>query len=565
MSGATGAAPVEAKREPRTGPGVRRCLGFFAGYLLVSIWLWRSLVPHLATHAISGGLLDPGIFIWWLRWTPYALSHGLNPFRSTFLDAPSGVSAMWNTSVLPLGVLFAPVTLLFGAVVSFNLACILGPPLSAWTAWLWLRRHVPDAPAAVGGLVFGFSRFVIGQSHSGHLMFTWLFLLPVILMLVEDLLWRAPRPLWPRAPLLGLAVAVQFLIGSEALLILSLGVAGMVLLLAMRYPQAALRRLRILAPAAAVAVGVSLLLCAWPVVEQFGGHRAIDQPVQRLGVYGSRLPGWPLLVLIAVTVVILFRRPGVLIAAAAIVVSAAFQTRESRWHLAGHSITAPFRLLQDHVKITQDILPGRFAVLMWLAIAWLLAVALDAAMTRVRETRLSRCTAILPVFAAAVGLMLLVAGHEPTTNHLTTVPPLFETSLRKTIPNGSTVMLAPMATVGDDAAQLWQVEAGMRFRQLGGYMLHPIGRSGVPTFFPPADTLTRLFGINRQTGRPYGGPLTAAMLDGARAELRAAGVSMVIVGPSRYGEPTHLRIAEQLLGRPPDRRVGGVSIWEVSR
>src|SRR5207253_2850314 len=131
--------------------------------------------------------------------------------------------------------------------------CILGPPLSAWTAWLWLRRHVHDGPAAAGGLVFGFSRFVIGQSHSGHLMFTWLFLLPVILMLVEDLLWRSPRPLWPRAPLLGLAVALQFLIGSEALLILSLGVAGMVLLLALSNRQIARRRLRVMVPAAAAA------------------------------------------------------------------------------------------------------------------------------------------------------------------------------------------------------------------------------------------------------------------------------------------------------------------------
>ena len=31
--------------------------------------------------------------------------------------------------------------------------------------------------------------------------------------------------------------------------------------------------------------------------------------------------------------------------------------------------------------MTRNILPGRFAILMWLAIAWLLAVALDTAMT----------------------------------------------------------------------------------------------------------------------------------------------------------------------------------------
>ena len=79
--------------------------------------------------------------------------------------------------------------------------------------------------------MFGFSPFVIAHSNGGHLNFTWLFLLPVILMLVEDLLWRAERPLWPQAPLLGLVIAVQLFIGSEALFICSLGCAAVALVI----------------------------------------------------------------------------------------------------------------------------------------------------------------------------------------------------------------------------------------------------------------------------------------------------------------------------------------------
>src|SRR6476659_1716908 len=246
----------EVLRSPR-----RRSLGVLACYLFLSVCLWRSLVPHLATHALGGGRLDPGIFIWWFEWSAYAVTHAMNPLRSTYLDAPIGVSAMWNTSVPALGLVFAPITLTLGAVVSFNVACILGPPLSAWTAWLWLRRHVHDAAAAVGGLVFGFSPFVIGQARAGHLMFTWLFLVPIILMLVEDLLWRSPRPLWPAAPLLGVVVAAQLLIGSEALLIVVLGCTFLGVALAVSNPRAAWNRLRVLAPAVAVAVGLSALLC----------------------------------------------------------------------------------------------------------------------------------------------------------------------------------------------------------------------------------------------------------------------------------------------------------------
>lgn len=36
-------------------------LGLLCGYVLVSVWLWRSLEPHLATHALGSGPTDPGL------------------------------------------------------------------------------------------------------------------------------------------------------------------------------------------------------------------------------------------------------------------------------------------------------------------------------------------------------------------------------------------------------------------------------------------------------------------------------------------------------------------------
>ena len=323
----------------------RRAFAILGGYLVLSLWMWRHLLPHLSSHTLSGGLADPGMFIWWLKWTPYALTHGLNPLHTNYIDAPTGVSALWNTSTVSLGLLFAPVTLAFGAVVSFNLALILGPPLSAWTAWLWLRRHVRDAPAVVGGLVFGFSPFVIDQSHAGHLNLTWLCLIPVILILLEDLLWRSARPLWPTAPLLGLVVALQLLTSSEMLLVLTLGCAGVTFLLVASNARAARDRVRSVLPAAAVALGVALVLCAWPLYEQFRSGSVIRKPVQPLGSYGGRPDmlvgatrflefhthspaghvssvedglylGWPLIALLVLLTVLLLglRRRGVLIA-----------------------------------------------------------------------------------------------------------------------------------------------------------------------------------------------------------------------------------------------------------
>lgn len=583
--------PAAATAPPDAGPmrsrRVRRAIAVFGGYLLVSGLLWRHLVPHLATHTLAGGLGDPGLYIWWFKWVPYALTHGLNPLHSNFVDAPAGVSAMWNTSMPAIGLLFAPVTLVFGPIVTFNLVCILGPPLSAWTAWLWLRRHVHDGPAALGGLIFGFSPFVMAQSHGGHVNFTWLAGVPIILILVEDLLWRSPRPMWPTAPLLGLAVAAQFLVSSEVLLITSLGCVGMVVLLAIRERRTLWQRVRGLLPAAAVAVGVAVALCAWPLYEQFRGDSAISGPVQPIGAYGGRLGmlvaanrflefhsrspsghltsvenglyiGWPLLALLAVSAVLFFRRRGVLIAVAALAVAIDFQMYGTRRHLFGHSFPTPFNLLQTHVEVTSHILPGRFAVVMWLAIAWLVAVALDELIARVHGRR-----AVAAVIVALACLVPLVPASAERTPRLAVTPALFRTDLRRTIPDGATVMVAPMATAGNDAAELWQVRSGMRFRQLGGYMVHAVGARRTPSYGPSAQALTALFGIDLTSDRPYKGELTPAILDAARAELRASGASMLIVGYSRLGVTRQVAIAEQLLGRPADRRLGDTSIWDL--
>ena len=124
-------------------------------------------------------------------------------------------------------------------------------------------------------------------------------------------------------------------------------------------------------------------------------------------------------------------------------------------------------------------------------------------------------------------------------------------------------MLAPMATVGYNVAQLWQVEAGMRFRQVGGYALHAVGPDGRPSYYPYPETLRRLFMINFFTGRPYDRPVTPADLATARRELRETHATLFLVGPSPTGTARDLELAERLLGRGPDRTVGGVAIWRL--
>ena len=78
--------------------------------------------------------------------------------------------------------------------------------------------------------------------------------------------------------------------------------------------------------------------------------------------------------------------------------------------------------------------------------------------------------------------------------------------------------------------------------------------------------LTELFGIQLKTDQPFAGRLTRQLRTAALAELRASHASMFIVGDSpRRDEFAQLVLADELLGRPPDRRLGGVFIWELRR
>ena len=88
------------------------------------------------------------------RYTPLARPDLL---VSHHLNYPDGVNLMWNTSLPLPGLLLAPVTATWGPVLSFNLL-VLAYGLSAWCAYLAIRRFVPGhLAAAVGGLVYGFS------------------------------------------------------------------------------------------------------------------------------------------------------------------------------------------------------------------------------------------------------------------------------------------------------------------------------------------------------------------------------------------------------------------------
>ena len=218
----------------------------FAAYLVLACcFLGLPVAAHPERDVIGGLFTDPQIFVWSFAWWPHAILHGLNPIYTHQIWAPDGFNLAWATSVPGLAIAFAPLTLLFGPVLAYNVASILMPVLAAWTAFLLCRRVTGGAgwPSLAGGYLFGFSTYILAAELT-HIFSAAVFLLPVAALLVLRFLDGdlAPRGLALR---FGLLLAAQMLLSTEVLFVLTLALAVGLVLALMLAPatRAAIRRI----------------------------------------------------------------------------------------------------------------------------------------------------------------------------------------------------------------------------------------------------------------------------------------------------------------------------------
>ncbi len=226
----------------------RKYLDAVAAFL---IYLTLSLVFFGRSADWTGHYLgvsvDPVSFVWFLNWWPFALRHGLNPFISQFVWAPQGGNLTWSTSIPTLALAALPITLLGGPVVSYNLVAVAAPALSAGTAFLLARYLTRDwAAALVGGYIYGFSSYELGQMQ-GHPNLAFTCLLPLMLLLCA----RRARSDFGRRP---------FIVCMAALILAQLGVSTEILLTFLLFGAIFWAVFLILAPAAGRPVFYSLAL-----------------------------------------------------------------------------------------------------------------------------------------------------------------------------------------------------------------------------------------------------------------------------------------------------------------
>jgi hypothetical protein len=202
------AQPARRARTLLTG------LGAFAIYLALS-WLFfgRGLLGHFSDRFI-GREADPSQMIWLMKWWPYAIGHRLNPFLTNYVWAPVGFNFAWMTSIPLVALVAAPLTYTIGLIPTYNLLALLSAPSAAFCAFILCRRLTGSFwPSMLGGFVFGFSSFMLGQTL-GHLCLILSFPVPLAAYLIARRLEGSIATRWFIA-LLAMVLTAEFLIDME--------------------------------------------------------------------------------------------------------------------------------------------------------------------------------------------------------------------------------------------------------------------------------------------------------------------------------------------------------------
>jgi hypothetical protein len=494
-------------------------------YACFALLLFLPVLSHPLTTYIGGvpgpAAPDPFAAMWFLTWTPYALSHHLNPLLSSWVFSDSGANLGWNAAAPLAGAVMGPITSAAGPVFSYNAAVISSLTASAWTAYYVAFRlfRCGFLPALLAGAVYGFSPFTTAHAMGGHLHLTLALTPPLFLLVLHDILITQKQIPWVGGAKLAVLVLIQYFLSVEVLLTIgifaSIGVC--VLLVSQRHAVTA-RRVRYCAESLAVALLIALPLLSGPLYLMFFGPwqpsrpiwgstspvaslmsfvlptyaQAIWGSVAPLGIYDQEWFNTYLGVpLIGLLVVIGYakRGDGTVRFLLVLVLAVAILSLGPSLHVVPVSSTGiplPWRLLQ-FVPLFSDVLTNRFGEYLYLLVGLILALYVADA-SGSRSSRIGRVgMTLLAVAFLAPRVPLFSAAHADVPN--------FFRLPRDTRQIESPALVVPFASLAPPfggperaTAMLWQAEARMAFRMPEGYVIGQWGPWAPPT--PLSSALT---------------------------------------------------------------------------
>jgi hypothetical protein len=586
-------------------------------YLLLAFLVFRPLAllePHRLPGCACG---DPEQQAWFLAWVSFALTHGLNPLFTHYLNVPTGANLAIDTSMPLLGVLGMPVTLLAGPVATYNLLLRLGLAASGTSMFFVLRRYVSWWPAAFGGgLLFAFSPYMVGQSRR-HLFLVFLPLLPLLIPLLDDWLVGMRMTAIRSGILVGLVAGLQFLISPEVLVTSIMLAAVALLFLALRHRAAVRQRVAAAIRGLAAAVPVFALIAGYAVWMLLAGPNRPIGPLHNLSdlsryhgdllaavvptgnelfdlgglsriggslVAGSRTEngfylGIPLLALLCYLAV-RFRRTGIVAVSVVVGVVAFVLSLGQKLTADGRVLFAPMPFaLFVHLPVLQDLEAARLSLFVQMTAAIIFAVGLD----RVRasgwgisasgrapasQPEAERAAAAeprstvraSPLVVAAVGLVALIplVPNVPFRTHAVTAPKFFTTRAVHLLPRDALALTFPFDRAPHNEPMVWQWSSGMRFRMLGGDVFVPgPGRRSTWKPSPPGPRVLSAVLLPSNGHRPPAGEKAVAAI-----RLLCAGhhVDVVLVQPTAPDGHALASLVGLALRAPP-RHLGQMDVW----
>jgi len=545
--------------------------------------------------------------VWFLDWPAYAISHGHSLFFSNRVHVPGGINLLDNTSVLALGVVLAPVTWLFGPIVTLNVALTAAPVLSGLSAYGVLRRGLGLrwVAAFTGGLAFGASPFILRDEAANHLQASFLALVPLIFWCCYELAVAQRGKWWHWGIGLGVLVAVQFFVGTEVLTVTVLTAAIAVLLGIL----GALRRtdtIRAKLPFAwrgfGLAVVVAGVLLAYPLWFALAGPEHINGPnwpnalgnglmqvLLPLGPGSQDVQGWSrtgylgpvgtfegyvgiaALVVLAIAVVVV-RRPLAKLCAAVAVITVWLSLGGA--HIPAATGGEPSWLwlpwsLFGHVPVLDKLTPANFSATVAFLVATAAALLADQLIpVRSGGPATSHVRHGLSYAASAAVCLALIIPWLVTWNLPFTTEPIvasqWVTDKGMRLHSGAVVLFYPFPATYQDQALLWQAESGMRFSIVGGRGI-VAGQGNVADhgFTPgtPEGTMSALTTLHVPQQNVSKPPLPdPAKIRQFRSALRNWGVTNIVLTSGKHRGYVRQWLTHVLLGVKP-RLQDGTWVW----
>jgi hypothetical protein len=552
--------------------GLRRpspaAAGAFGVYLTIGFLLTRGLWRDPSGRVLENAQ-DTDLFEWWLAWGAHALKGLHDPLVTHAINAPDGVNAMANTSVLLLGSVTAPITWLWGPGVSFALLITLAPALTGIATYATLRRFdLVRRAAFTGGLLAALAPGLHSQAN-GHLQLAMAVLVP---LLIGEVLALAAGRVRPRTGgiRLGLLAVAQLLIGEEWLAIAALTSVVLLVGLAIAYPDRARAAAAPLAHGLGVALAVALPLAAVPLAVQLAGPqhyggspfdtakyttdlKSFITPSKLLlfssGSARAHAPGLSggfteqtaylgrVLIAVCLGIAVLLRRDRrvwILLGTAfamAILSLGAHLTIDGR-----RTATAlPWNLL-DGLPLLEQALAGRIALVVPLLLAGIVALAVQWALAPAPERQLPGGVVL---GATTIALLSILPTALPTLP-ATPAPPGWSQ-----LPREGSILTAPEISGGTTAPLRWDAADGVHHALVGNYAIVPDDRGHARLGPPPSLTFDALAGVANGHPPALTPSSRAALMD----DLERLRVSAVIAPPDVHHDG-YVSFLTDLLGPP---------------